>query len=283
VTADPAAGIRVVLADDHGLLRESLAAVIDSDPGLHVVGQASDGAEAVEVVGRAVPDVVLMDVRMPEMDGLEATRLICADPALQRTRVIVLSMFALDEYVHRALRNGASGFLLKDARPADLIDAIKRTRAAESLFAPSILTRLVENYLDAAPGRPGLRRLEEHRLTERETEVLVLVARGLSNDEIAARLHLAVKTVKHHISHLLAKTASRDRAQLVITAYDTGLVRPDPRRAGRPLRLVSGSRAANPKLPEKVPIVPRNLLTKLDAVRILLKSILFDAIWRTHV
>ncbi|WP_408612182.1 response regulator transcription factor [Glycomyces terrestris] len=218
----------MVLVDDHGLLRESLAAVIDSDPRLRVVGQASDGAEALEVVGATAPDVVLMDVRMPTMDGLEATRRICADPGLERTRVIVLSMFALDEYVHRALRNGASGFLLKDARPADLIDAIKRTHAAESLFAPSILTRLVERYLDAPPGRPDVGRLERHRLTERETEVLALIGKGLSNDEIAAHLHLAVKTVKHHISHLLAKTASRDRAQLVITAYDAGLVRPRP-------------------------------------------------------
>lgn len=220
--------VSVVLVDDHGLLRESLAAVIDSDPRLRVVGQAADGVEALDVIGATAPDVVLMDVRMPVMDGLEATRRICADPGLAHTRVIVLSMFALDEYVHRALRNGASGFLLKDARPTDLIDAIKRAHAAESLFAPSILTRLVENYLDTPPGRPDTRRLEQHRLTERETEVLALVGSGLSNDEIAAHLHLAVKTVKHHISHLLAKTASRDRAQLVITAYDTGLVRPRP-------------------------------------------------------
>ncbi|MEU3219790.1 response regulator transcription factor [Streptomyces sp. NPDC006971] len=220
--------ISVVLVDDHGLLRESLAAVIDSDRRLRVVGQASDGREALEVIGATTPDVVLMDVRMPRMDGLEATRRICSDPGLEHTRVIVLSMFALDEYVHQALRNGASGFLLKDARPADLMDAIKRTHNAESLFAPSILTRLVENYLNAASGQPTTRKLEEYRLTERETEVLALVARGLSNDEIAAHLHLAVKTVKHHISHLLSKTSARDRAQLVITAYDTGLVQPRP-------------------------------------------------------
>jgi DNA-binding NarL/FixJ family response regulator len=218
--------IKVVLVDDQGLLRESLASVIDADPELSVVGQAADGLEALEVVAAAVPDVVLMDIRMPRIDGLEATRRICSDPALGRTRVIVLSMFALDEYVHQALRYGASGFLLKDARPTDLIDAIKRTHASESLFAPSILTRLVETYLEAFPAARATTRLERYGLTEREVEVLGLVGRGLSNDEVARQLSLAVKTVKHYISRLLSKTGARDRAQLVITAYDAGLVRP---------------------------------------------------------
>ncbi|QAY69478.1 response regulator transcription factor [Xylanimonas protaetiae] len=225
-TDEPSGAIRVVLVDDHRLLRESLAAVIDSDAQMSVVGQAADGVEALDVVAATVPDVVLMDVRMPRLDGLEATRRICADPRLAHTRVIVLSMFALDEYVHRALRNGASGFLLKDARPPELIDAIRRTHHAESLFAPRILARLVETYLDAPAGRPPSRGLERYVLTPRETEVLALVGAGRTNDEIAADLHLAVKTVKHHIAHLLSKTGARDRAQLVITAYDTGLVQP---------------------------------------------------------
>ncbi|XBH21204.1 response regulator transcription factor [Jonesiaceae bacterium BS-20] len=218
--------ITVVLVDDHNLLRESLAAVIDSDPQLQVVGQAADGVEALAVIGSTVPDVVLMDVRMPRMDGLEATRRICSDPVLLNTRVIVLSMFALDEYLHQALRNGASGFLLKDAKPADLIAAIKRTYEAESLFAPSILTRLVERYLSDTPSKQISQELATYRLTERETEVLTLVGQGLSNTEIADALHLAVKTVKHHISSLLSKTAARDRAQLVVAAYDTRLVQP---------------------------------------------------------
>lgn len=218
--------ITVVLVDDHSLLRESLAAVIASDPRLRVVGQASDGVEALEVVETTRPDVVLMDVRMPRLDGLDATRRICSDPELGHTRVIVLSMFALDEYVHQALRNGASGFLLKDARPTELIDAIKRIHDAESLFAPSILARLIESYLDTEPRRPNPGQLGTFGLTERETEVLGLVAQGLSNDEIAGRLHLAVKTVKHHMSRLLSKTSARDRAQLVIAAYDAGLVVP---------------------------------------------------------
>jgi DNA-binding NarL/FixJ family response regulator len=170
-----------------------------------------------------VPDVILMDIRMPGGDGIDATRTITADPALAACRVLVLSMFELDEYVYGALRAGASGFLLKDARPDHLLDAIRRTHAGESLFASAILTRLVEHYVNrpaAAPGRgPGL-------LTERETEVLTLVGRGLSNDELAATLVISVKTVKTHIGNLLAKLHARDRAQLVIAAYESGLVTP---------------------------------------------------------
>ena len=220
--------VRVVLVDDHVLLRRSLAQVIGSADGLLVVGEAGDGVEAVEVVLATAPDVVIMDVRMPRLDGIEATRRICATPSLQGTKVLVLSMFELDEYVFQALQAGASGFLLKDSKPDDLIDAIRRTSHGEALFAPSVLTRLVAHYVGGAPraagaaDRPGA----AARLTEREVEVLALIGRGLSNDQLAAQLTISIKTVKSHISHLLSKLAARDRAQLVIAAYDNALVIP---------------------------------------------------------
>ena len=216
--------VRVLVVDDQPLLRHSLAMIIDNEPGLTVVGEAADGAEAIARAATTHPDVILMDVRMPRLDGLEATRRICADPALSAARVLVLSMFELDEYVYEALRAGASGFLLKDARPADLIDAIRRTHGGASLFAPSILTRLVAHYMSA----PRLDRPSRalRRLTAREIEVLALIGGGLSNDQIAEALVISVKTVKTHITHLLAKLGARDRAQLVIAAFDSGLVRP---------------------------------------------------------
>ncbi|MEU4555374.1 LuxR family two component transcriptional regulator [Micromonospora violae] len=217
-------GIRVLLVDDQALLRHSLAMIINNEPDLAVVGEAGDGARAVACARTTRPDVVLMDVRMPHLDGLKATRRICTDPALSATRVLVLSMFELDEYVYEALHAGASGFLLKDARPDELIEAIRRTHRGESLFAPSIVTRLVAHYVTAPrPDRPtqALR-----RLTSREVEVLTLIGGGLSNDEIATALVISVKTVKTHITHLMAKLAVRDRAQLVIAAFDAGLVRP---------------------------------------------------------
>ncbi|SCF04824.1 two component transcriptional regulator, LuxR family [Micromonospora coriariae] len=216
--------VRVLLVDDQALLRHSLAMIINNEPDLTVVGEAGDGAHAVAHARTSRPDVILMDVRMPHLDGLKATRRICTDPALSAARVLVLSMFELDEYVYEALHAGASGFLLKDARPEELLDAIRRTHRGESLFAPSILTRLVAHYVAApSPGRPmsALR-----RLTDREVEVLTLIGGGLSNDEIATALVISVKTVKTHITHLLAKLAVRDRAQLVIAAFDAGLVRP---------------------------------------------------------
>lgn len=216
------AAVRVVLVDDQDLLRRSLALVIGAEPDLEVVGEARDGTEAVDVVTRTAPDVVLMDVRMPRGDGIEATRRVCADPALAGTRVLMLSMFELDEYVYAALRAGASGFLLKDAEPADLLAAVRRTAAGEALFAPSILTRLVEHYLDAAPA--SARAAPPPDLTPREVEVLRLVGRGRSNDEIAQDLTISVKTVKTHMSHLLLKLRARDRAQLVVAAYESGLV-----------------------------------------------------------
>ncbi|MET0424615.1 MAG: response regulator transcription factor [Actinoplanes sp.] len=222
--------LRLLLADDQPLLRHSLAAILGHEPGLSVVGEAADGAEALLQARATRPDVILMDVRMPHVDGLTATRRICADPALADTRVLVLSMFELDEYVYEALLAGASGFLLKDARPEDLIDAVRRTHRGEALFAPTILTRLVAHYV-AAPRKPGpapaLR-----RLTAREIQVLTLIGSGRSNDEIADALVISVRTVKTHITHLLAKLAARDRAQLVIAAYDTALVHPHTRPGG---------------------------------------------------
>ena len=218
------APVRVVLVDDQDLLRYSLALVIDADPGMTVVGEARDGVEAIDVVTTTAPDVVLMDVRMPRLDGIEATRRLCADPALSGTRILMLSVFELDEYVYRALRAGASGFLLKDTNPVDLLSAIARTHRGESLFAPTILTRLVEHYLDT--GDPAPRAAAATPLTEREIDVLRLVGRGYSNDEIAGNLTISIKTVKTHITHLLAKLDARDRAQLVIVAYESGLIAP---------------------------------------------------------
>lgn len=214
--------VRVLIADDQPLLRHSLAVLINGTTSLAVAGEAGTGEDAVNLAGELVPDVILMDIRMPGIDGIEATRSITSNPALSSCRVLVLSMFELDEYVYGALRAGASGFLLKDTRPDQLLDAISRTHSGESLFAPAILNRLIEHYTKR-PVAPE-RRLD--RLTERETEVLALVAHGLSNDEIASSLTISIKTVKTHIGNLLAKLHARDRTHLVITAYETGLVTP---------------------------------------------------------
>lgn len=211
--------IRVVIADDQALLRHSLAALIAATTDLEVVGEVGTGRDAVRTARELVPDVILMDIRMPQGDGIEATRSITADPGLTGCRVLVLSMFELEEYVYGALRAGASGFLLKDAHPEQLLDAIRRTHAGESLFAPTIVRRLVDHYVER-PARVSSRGLDA--LTEREREVLGLVARGLSNDEIAEALTISIKTVKTHIGNLLAKLHARDRAQLVIAAYEQG-------------------------------------------------------------
>lgn len=217
--------IRVLLADDEPIMRQSLRMVIDSQPDLHVVGETSNGNETVRAARSLRPDVILMDIRMPGSDGIHAAQAITADLALHSIRVLVLSMYELDEYVYGALRAGASGFLLKDAHPAALLDAIRRIHSGESLFAPTILTKLVEHYVSAS--RPALHDAADpalDQLTPRETEVLALVARGLSNEELAAELHVSGNTVKTHISSLLAKLHARDRAQLVITAYERGIV-----------------------------------------------------------
>ncbi|WET80495.1 response regulator transcription factor [Amycolatopsis sp. QT-25] len=216
--------IRVLIADDQALLRGSFRVLVDSAPDLEVVGEASDGAEAAELAGRERPDVVLMDVRMPELDGIEATRRICASSATEGVHVLMLTTFDLDAYVYSALRAGASGFLLKDTPPAELLNAIRVVAAGEGLLAPSITRRLIAEFARLPePGRRVAASLDN--ITAREREVLGLIARGLSNDEIAATLHLGLATVKTHIGHLLHKLAARDRAQLVIAAYESGLVR----------------------------------------------------------
>ncbi|MFF3064857.1 response regulator [Oerskovia sp. NPDC057915] len=225
-SAEAEAPVRVLVVDDQPLIRHSLRLVVDGAPDLAVVGEAGSGEAAVETARRTRPDVVLMDVRMPGGDGIDATRRIVGDPDLVATRVLVLSMFELDEYVHGALRAGASGFLLKDAEPESLVDAVRRTHAGESLFAPAILTRIVTHYLDGGPSREAV---APTALTSREVEVLALVGSGLSNQEIAQRLTISMGTVKTHVGNLLAKLAARDRAQLVIAAFDHGLVT-----AGRP-------------------------------------------------
>ncbi|GAA4395293.1 response regulator transcription factor [Actinomadura sp. NPDC048032] len=215
--------LSVLVADDQALLRGSFRVLIDTAPGLRTVGEAGTGAEAVELAARERPDVVLMDVRMPEMDGIEATQRICAD--IPGVRVLILTTFDLDTYVYSALRAGASGFLLKDTPPADLLSAIRVVASGESLLAPSVTRRLIAEFVRRpGPAQPPPAALDT--LTEREREVLALIARGLSNTELAEHLHLSPATVKTHIGHLLAKLHARDRAQLVITAYETGLIRP---------------------------------------------------------
>ncbi|ONF65627.1 response regulator [Amycolatopsis keratiniphila] len=216
--------IRVLIADDQALLRGSFRVLVDSAPDLEVVGEASDGAEAAELAEKERPDVVLMDVRMPELDGIEATRRICASSATEGVHVLMLTTFDLDAYVYSALRAGASGFLLKDTPPAELLTAIRVVAAGEGLLAPSVTRRLIAEF--ARLPEPGQRVAASlDNITTREREVLSLIARGLSNDEIAGTLHLGLATVKTHIGHLLHKLAARDRAQLVIAAYESGLVR----------------------------------------------------------
>ncbi|MFI5608704.1 response regulator [Amycolatopsis sp. NPDC051903] len=213
--------VRVVIADDQALLRGSFRLLVDTEPDLTVVGEAATGAEAVRVADATRPDVVLMDVRMPEMDGIEATRLL-AERAPE-VRVLILTMFDLDGPVFDALRAGATGFLLKDTRPAELCAAIRTVATGEALLAPSVLRRLIAEFARTTEQRrPPAPELDV--LTAREREVLTLIARGLSNPELATRLHLSPATVKTYIGRLLAKLHARDRAQLVIVAYESGLV-----------------------------------------------------------
>ncbi|MET7877786.1 response regulator transcription factor [Micromonospora profundi] len=215
--------IRVLIADDQALLRGSFRLLVDLAPDCTAVGEAGTGVEAVALTAQHRPDVVLMDVRMPEMDGIEATRRICADPAIAGSRVIILTTFDLDEYVYGALRAGASGFLLKDTPPADLLTGIRVVAAGEGLLAPTVTRRLIDEFARRAePARPLPRRLSG--VTDREREVLTLIGRGLSNTELATHLSLSQATVKTHVGRLLTKLSVRDRAQLVIVAYETGLV-----------------------------------------------------------
>ena len=214
--------IRVAVADDQPLVRAGFAAVLAHPTDIAQVGEASDGEEAVRLAIRERPDVVLMDVRMPRLDGIEATRRIIADDRCAAVKVIILTTFDLDEYVYGALQAGASAFLLKDAAPEQLLDAIRVVAAGDALLAPSVTKRLIERFANTAP--VDERALDA--LTEREREVLTLVARGLSNAELAERLTVSVPTAKTHVARILTKVGARDRAQLVAIAYETGLVRP---------------------------------------------------------
>ncbi|MGW1075324.1 response regulator [Streptomyces sp. NPDC002537] len=227
----PTEGIRVLLADDQALLRSAFRVLVNSEPDMTVVGEAADGAEAVELARRHVPDVVLMDIRMPGTDGLAATRAICSDPALSEVRVVMLTTFEVDEYVVQSLRAGASGFLGKGAEPEELLSAIRITRAGESLLSPAATKGLIAKFLAQGGPEPWhdgtaptAARLDA--LTGREREVLVQVAGGLSNDEIGERLAVSPLTVKTHVNRAMAKLGARDRAQLVVIAYESGLVRP---------------------------------------------------------
>ncbi|WP_103063776.1 response regulator transcription factor [Actinomyces qiguomingii] len=213
--------IGVLVAEDQRLLRASLVALIDTEPDMAILGQAADGERAVVEAARLRPDVVLMDIRMPALSGIEATARICADPQLARTRVLMLSMYEFDEYLLGALRAGASGFLLKDADPSTLVDAVRTVHSGQSLLGPSLMARLLDHCLPAATSSTA--RLET--LTSRQREVLTLIARGMSNTEIEAELGITRATRRSHVTALLSRLGARDRAQLVIAAYESGLVR----------------------------------------------------------
>jgi DNA-binding NarL/FixJ family response regulator len=216
--------IRVLLADDQALVRAGFRALIDAQSDLTVVGEASDGGHAVRLAVQERPDVVLMDIRMPGMDGLEATRRIVADPGCADVRIVILTTFDLDEYVFEALRAGASGFLVKDTEPVDLLRGVRAVAAGEGLLSPSVTRRLIEEFAlrSRSPQPPEA----AVGLTEREREVVALVGAGLSNDEIAAKLVVSPATAKTHVSRSMTKLGVRDRAQLVVYAYEAGLVRP---------------------------------------------------------
>ena len=214
--------IRILVVDDHALVRTGFRMILEAEPGIEVAGEASDGLEAVAAVARLRPDVVLMDVRMPNLDGIAATRRILESGS--EARVLVLTTFDLDEYVYEALRAGASGFLLKDVPPERLVAGIRAVAAGESLLAPTITKRLIESYVQRKATPPADSKLEQ--LTSREREVLGLVARGLSNSEIAAAVVVSETTIKTHVAHILAKLDLRDRVQAVVYAYECGLVHP---------------------------------------------------------
>ena len=219
--------IRVVVADDQALVRSGFSALLADEPDIDVVGEASNGAEAVALAASERPDVMLMDVRMPVMDGLEATGRITGDESLAGTRVVILTTFDLDEYVHEALRAGASGFLLKDTLPVDLLNAVRVVFAGDALISPRITRRLIEEFARRPdPSATAAASAALDQLTDREREVLELVARGQSNAEIAVQLYVSHATVKTHVSRLLMKLDVRDRAQLVMIAYETGVVSP---------------------------------------------------------
>ena len=225
--------IRVLLADDQALIRAGFRVLLEAADDIEVIAEAADGAQAVELAKAGHPDVILMDIRMPGTDGLAATRQLAADRDLDDMKVVILTTFETDEYVYQALRAGASGFLVKDAEPEELIRAVRVVHRGEALLSPSVTRRLIASIATrpsalragagpkAAASHPGLA-----RLTEREREVLALVAQGLSNEEVATRLYLSPLTTKTHVSHIMSKLSARDRAQLVVIAYESGLVVP---------------------------------------------------------
>lgn len=217
--------LTVLIVDDQNLVRMGLRALVASEPGMSVVGEAEDGAQAVEAIRQEHPDVVLMDIRMPGTDGLAALREVTADPDLAETHVVMLTTFELDEYVFAALESGASGFLIKDAEPDDILRAIRAAALGEGLLSPTVTRRVISAFAHRGPSQPAGRTypgLDE--LTEREREVLELVAEGLNNDELASRLFISKATARTHVSRILAKLNARDRAQLVVIAYRSGMV-----------------------------------------------------------
>jgi DNA-binding NarL/FixJ family response regulator len=216
--------VRIALADDQQLIRAGFRSLLEAEPDLEVVGEAATGREAVALVARERPDVVLMDIRMPDGDGLWATERIAADPSLEHTHVIVVTTFELDEYVAQAIRAGASGFLVKDTEPVELIRAVHVVADGDALLSPRVTKRLLERVAGSLVSPPDGAALAP--LTEREREVLTLVGQGLTNDEIGARLFLSPLTAKTHVSRIMSKLLARDRVQLVVIAYETGLVAP---------------------------------------------------------
>jgi DNA-binding NarL/FixJ family response regulator len=223
--------IRVLLADDQSLIRAGFRILLESADDIEVVGEAVDGAQAVELARDHRADVVLMDIRMPNVDGLEATRRIAADEDLAGVRVIILTTFESDEYVYQAIRSGASGFLVKDSEPAELIQAVRVVARGDALLSPSVTRKLITD-LASRPDSHRATGRELDGLTEREREVMTLVAAGMSNDEIAGRLYVSPLTAKTHVSRIMTKLDARDRAQLVVLAYECGLVTPGQRTAG---------------------------------------------------
>jgi DNA-binding NarL/FixJ family response regulator len=216
--------IRILVADDQMLVRAGFRALLDAEDDVEVVGEAADGEQAIKLTAQHRPDVVLMDIRMPGLDGLEASRRILADPALEGVRIVILTTFEADEYIFEAIRLGASGFLVKDTEPADLIRAIRVVAGGESLLSPGVTRRLIAEFAKRAKEPLTLPAIGE--LTEREREVMGLVALGLSNDEIAQRLVVSPATAKTHVSRIMIKLGARDRAQLVVFAYESGMARP---------------------------------------------------------
>lgn len=221
--------IRVLIADDHALVRHGFRSILSGESDIEVIGNATDGQEAVTIAQRELPDVVLMDVRMPELNGIEATRRITSDDALAETRVIVLTTFELDEYVFGALRAGASAFLLKGVEPVQLIEAVRTVAAGEALLDPSSTRRLIEAYVSGTHAESSSLIELPDDLTDRERELLVFIAQGSTNAEIAEQLVLSPLTVKSHVSRILMKMDARDRTQLVVMAYESGLVVPGRR------------------------------------------------------